>query len=256
MPDLTYAIPREWLDLGDLLLECMQPIYPNMRAFGANQMKGSPYPDVESLPAPLRDWYLARASIEGDASWVVRSGERLQARAPALRWLPGLYVTAYYLAVAGDPGRGTSSRTSDAAPLSLSALSVLSVGLQKERVMMVDLPARELPKDLVSYLDALADARDIMDSDAEQTTRLRAFTLQIQQRLQGNFSVAPVHDLNNQEFALLTQALQRPLQAILNLKIVMPLGAEPEFGPATAVWATPGRQAPRTKDKQKGARIR
>jgi hypothetical protein len=47
--------------------------------------------------------------------------------------------------------------------------------------------------------------------------------------------VIPVHDLTMHEFALLTQALQRPLQAVLNFRLNFSFGDIPEFQPSTVV---------------------
>ena len=47
--------------------------------------------------------------------------------------------------------------------------------------------------------------------------------------------IHPIHDLTNHEFALLMQALQKPLQAALNLQLRLHLAAQPLFTPSAAV---------------------
>lgn len=240
----TTFIPTPWLELGRLLTLASERFYPEAGMVDTpRRPMVSPYPKLEDLPGPLREWYRSRA--DSDKAWVVEDFGVAHCRPPAAFWKPGVTVMAHYLAVAGDPGRGVADRTSDAPPLSLSALSVLTVGIQVERQIAVELPPMPFDRDMDGYVNAVADALDELDESEEveegtehphqQAAQLRTLLTELTSPAEVNFSVIPVHDLSMQEFALLTQALQRPLQAVLNFRLTFELGARVEFTPSATV---------------------
>lgn len=233
-------VPVEWSDLGGTMSKYFEQMYPQIEPYDPKHAHrgDSPYPLVENLPEPLAAWYGGKEPQDDGEGWVLDIGGR-RARPPSLMWRPGIHISAFYIALASDPGRGTSSRTSDTAPLALAALSVLSVGIQTQRTIKVRLPHRAVPDDFFAFVAAFADgleALDLGDEAAEDADRLRQLNDIVGGDSLGDFMIQPVHDLNNQEFALLTQALQRPLQAILNIRLRIPVGAGPQFAPSSQVF--------------------
>jgi hypothetical protein len=232
------SVPDGWADLGGIINGAIQRLYPdsgtvNDRKWAAS---GSPYPRVVDLPKPMQAWYRHAESIEPEAGWIIRADEHERGRPPSIRWRPGIIITANYIAVTGDPGRGTTERTSDTAPLSLATLSVLATAVQIQRGIKVTLPAPPAPESLMSFLPALADSLEELGGDREELAAdLRALTKKLTSPEVSDVEVHPLHDLTNQEFALLTQALQRPLQAVFNLRIRFRFGAGPLFEPTAAL---------------------
>ncbi len=244
--DKVRRIPKPWRDLGMQLLEAAQLIFPEASQLDTPRRPYTmPFPKVDALPGPLRDWYHSQEPSEGE-SFVVTDGGQFYARPPTLGWRPGVSIWAHYIAVAGDAGRGVSDRTSDAAPLSLAALSALTVGIHMQRTIKVELPPMPFDPNLSDYLAALhqslegmedEDARSLHDRMTDTLSALRSTGLY-------DFAVVPVHDLTMHEFALLTQALQRPLQAVLNFRLSFRLGDTPDFRPGTVVSMRNARRRP------------
>ncbi len=239
-------IPVEWSELGMHLSHYLEYLYPSIAPPDPRrQFSSSPYPLTSELPAPLRKWYEAQDRSEEGPGWVVEDEAGLHARPPALMWHTGTVVSAYYICVAGDPGRGTSSSTSDTAPLALAALSVLSMGIQHNRTIRVKVPARPIPDGFYDFIEAYAASckglgpQDTGEDAPAQMLKMLEF---IRAESVGEFQLDPVHDLNNQEFALLTQALQRPLQAVLNLRLRIPVGSGPDFMPSSQIVLNTGRK--------------
>ncbi len=231
------GVPSSWDRIGNLISAGVQRLYPD--AGNMNDRKwasSSPYPCIDDLPDPMRDWYKIADAAEPKAGWVIRVDEHERGRPPSILWRPGITITAHYIAVTGDPGRGTTERTSDTAPLSLATLSVLATAIQMERGIKVKMPPIPMPDILRSYIPALADSLEELGGNREE---LAAEIREHYERLINpeviDIGVMPLHDLSNQEFALLTQALQRPLQAVLNMRVRFKFGAGPMFEPTAAV---------------------
>ncbi len=242
--DRVGRIPKPWRELGMRLLDTVGILFPEAGVIDTpSRHNVAPFPRVDELPKPLRDWYMAQEPDHAD-SFVLKEDGDLYARPPALHYRPGLSVYAHYIAVAGDAGRGVSDRTSDAPPLSLAALAVLSVGIQKQRNIHVELPPMPFSPELFGYLQATRDALKLSDhEDAGPLAELIEDSLQaVNKTSTYDFAVIPIHDLSMHEFALLTQALQRPLQAVLNFRMAFQLGDEPEFKPSVVVSMRQGRQ--------------
>lgn len=232
--DRVGLIPRPWLDLGEALAHGLDAHFrPTPQVGGGRRSPGDalPYPRVAALPEPLRAWYERISEAQGaDSRWVVRASDELYAIPPALTWRPGIVVTARYIAVVGEPGRGTSEGTSASAPIGLAALSVLTAGLHLENTMQVRLAPLPCEPELVQFTEALA-ASTGDGTPARLTTALEA----TQREGDLPVSIFPMHDLTNHEFALLMQALQKPLQAALNLQLRLQLAAQVLFAPSLAV---------------------
>ena len=245
-------IPEGWLDLGQSLAEVLGRFYPA----GTPPQVGSkripyPHPPIDTLPAPLKKWYEQQQADAKDP-WVTIINGQTYARPPALTWMPGFTLTVRYIAVASDPGRGTSQQTSVSAPLALPALSVLATGVHKERHLIVSLPPAPLPPNLEAYVNAILDSLG-----EEETEPLRSQFERLKKFEQNIVALLPVQDLSNHEFALLMQALQRPLQAALNVQIRLTLGARPEFKPSTlpvVPTKAPPRGSPRGRLGEKTGR--
>ena len=240
--DRSSFVPRAWIDLGRALSAALDLVFPDSGPVfsGRRGHQGLGFPPLHALPDPLKAWYAAQADGADENAWRIVYGDETYARPPSLWWHPPITITTRYIAVAGEPGRGTAERTSTGAPMALPALSVLATGLHLERVLQVRLPPLPFPPALVAYGEAMAGAlaAGIPGADsaicAEQAQRLSAAVAGIQAPDIYPVSVLPVHDLSNHEFALIMQALQRPLQPALNLCVRLPLGATPVFGPGTA----------------------
>lgn len=250
--DRVGKIPRPWRELGRNLLSAVQILFPEAGQIDTPRRQNTPpFPPVSELPPALRAWYEAQHEREKDKNanetFVVDYDGVLYARPPSLMWRPGVSVWAHYIAVAGDAGRGVSDRTSDAPPLSLAALSTLTLGIQMNRVLHVELPPAPFPPELNDYLVAIKDSLEEVDhEDAEELFEKFEDTMAALTRTTTYpFGVVPVHDLTMHEFALLTQALQRPLQAVLNFKMHYSFGDIPEFQPSSMVSMRDARRKPR-----------
>lgn len=231
-------LPRPWAELGNATLaalelgfkpfpQVMQQLHPVRDAL--------PYPRLETLAPPLRDWYESgEPAARKERGWTAETEGARFAIPPALGWKPGINLTARYIVVVGEPGRGTSERTSASAPIGLSALSVLTTGLHLENMLQVNLPPLPCTPELFSYCEALASACALMNDDAEVANKLRQAVQRVSAVSDLPVQLQPVHDLTNHEFAVLMQALQRPLQAALNLQLRLQLGARAFFEPSVA----------------------
>jgi hypothetical protein len=245
-------VPESWLELGAAIGASLQPLYPDARPPTGRApipRDPNPYPSVGSLPEALRRWYEAAPPSDDGEGWVIRDGSWAFARPPSLWWRPGITISARYIAVANEPGRGTEERTSASPPIALSALSVLAAGVQLERTLEVPLPPLPFPDELVSYTTAMAESRaqDGPEGVAE-ATRLREALKAVQKEAMAQVALIPVHDLSNHEFALLMQALQRPLQAALNIQIRLTLAGGPLFTPSSFVQIYTRNTSPRARE--------
>lgn len=235
--DKVQRVPGPWRDLGRHLVEAVNLLYPEVGYIDSpSRPHVMPFPRVEDLPKPLADWY-ANEDPKADEPFVLEDDGDRYARPPSLAWKPGVSLWAHYIAVAGDAGRGVSDKTNEAAPLSLAALAVLTVGIQTSRVLKVDLPPMPFSPKLNSYLVALRDSLETMSSPGAEASHAAISSALDQLHANANYSfgIVPVHDLNMHEFSLLTQALQRPLQAVLNFRMMFQLGDTPEFAPGSVV---------------------
>ncbi len=215
-------VPPAWTELGQALAAGLRELLPETRS---RPLTSVPHPLLTGLAPPLVAWFEAQPP-QSDP-WVATLDGQAHARLPALWWHPGYMLTVRYVVVATDPGRGSSARTSVHAPLGVNALSVLTAAIHRERVVQVRLPAPPLPAGLAGFVEALSRSVSIGE-------RLRGALAEVAGEDTVEVAVMPAHDLTNQEFALLMQALQQPLQVALNLSIRLPLGAWPAFTPSSA----------------------
>ncbi len=247
-------VPESWLELGTAIGSSLASVYPDAkpptgRAPAARDP--SPFPSLGAMPEPLRRWYETAKPGEDGEEWTVTDGQFVFVRPPSLWWRPGITITARYIAVANEPGRGTEERTSASPPIALSALSVLAAGVQLERTLEVPLAPLPYPQELVTYTHAMADSRALAGPEGEaEAARLRAAIKVIQAPAMAQVALIPVHDLTNHEFALLMQALQRPLQAALNIQIRLTLAGGPVFSPSSFVSVMARNQNPRTPGRE------
>lgn len=237
-------VPEGWRDVGSMIAEAVQRLYPDAGTVDDRRWHSpSPYPALDDLPEPMRVWYKLADQKEPEKGWVIRADEFERGRPPSIRWRTGIAIAAHYIAVTGDPGRGTTERTSDTAPLSLAALSVLATAIQLQRGVRVNLPPVPMGDLLESFVVALADSLDELGGDREDIAAdLRERHRRLRQYETSLVDIHPLHDLTNQEFALLTQALQRPLQAVLNMRVRFQFGAGPLFEPTAALKLSTQRE--------------
>jgi hypothetical protein len=235
--DRTHRVPEPWRELGRHLVDAMELLFPEAGQLDTpSRPNVMPFPLVDDLPGPLAEWYRSQSPEDPDPFVVEDEGEAY-ARPPSLSWRPGVSLWAHYIAVAGDAGRGVSDRTSDAPPLSLAALAVLTVGIQTSRVLTVELPPMPFDPMLNDYLVAMKESLENHPRPEAAATyhAISEALATLHRTAKYDFGVVPVHDLNMHEFALLTQALQRPLQAVLNFRLMFQLGDMPQFGPGSVV---------------------
>jgi len=234
-------VPDAWRELGGLMMQILERWYPNQRPKTSSQQRGYVHPTLDTLPKPVAEWY-RQQEPEGveQIPWLVERDGKLFAPPPSLSWSPGLVMEIRYVAVASDPGRGTSQYTSEKAPLTVPALSVLATGIHMEKEFRMVQETQLIPPALDSFIEAVAASLD-----GEEVDQVRALLKTLREPEEITVPVSPVHDLNNQEFALLMQALQRPLQAALHLQVEVVLGAHPVFLPAayTRTVARPTRES-------------
>jgi len=238
------TVPTAWRDLGKALARSVPRFFPETGHLDTTRRRSqnvAPFPEIDELPKPLADWYRDQDPSEDDPFTLKADAGPLYCRPPSLSWKQGVEVWSHYIAVAGDAGRGVSDRTSDAPPLSLGALSVLTVGIQLDKVVHVELPPMPFDNRIREFGLALIKSLRARESEEEGPTNdeladeLEDCLERISATGKYSFGVTPVHDLSMHEFALLTQALQRPLQAVLNFQIKFRLGATPDFRPTTVV---------------------
>lgn len=235
-------VPPVWVELGRALSLALEVMFPDAGPVFGNRRpgQGPGLPLLSALPPAIQSWYESVSPQADEESWTLTFDGELYVRPPSLWWHPPITITTRYIVVSGEPGRGTAERTSTGAPMALPALSVLATGLHLERVLHVRLPPLPFPAQLTGYVEALASALEqgfswrSDEGTAGHASRLRSALDGIQRPDLYPVSVLPIHDLSNHEFALIMQALQRPLQPALNLCVRLPLGAVPVFGPGTA----------------------
>ncbi len=230
-------IPEGWRRLGKVLARFIDGYFTSPGPQTMVRVRDYPHPRLDKLPKPLGAWFKAmeKERKENDPDgrpWVLKHEGKLYTPPPALMWRPGIHLVVRYIAVASDPGRGTSEYSSTAAPLALPALSVLATGVHQERRLKVTVTPPPMPESMKSFIDAMSK---VVKGDEKKTLMDLATMLQEPEEI--GIAIAPVDDLNNQEFALLMQALQRPLQAALNFQLRVVLGAHPRFEPGTVVRA-------------------
>lgn len=252
-------VPPPWLALGGAITNALELVFPSVPARGTSRrpLDDVPFPLVDALPGALGAWYQARIAEPLAEPWWVQGQGGAYARPPALWWRPGLTVTTRYIAIAGEPGRGTAQRTSTSTPMSLRALSVLATGLHLERTVQVEMPPPPLPAGLDDFVLALADGLALMRAPnaVASADRLREALTGVNRVAHHTVEILPIHDLDNHEFALLMQALQRPLQPALNLCVQHPLGAAAVFSPGagTDVRLRPASRGEPPRARPRGA---
>ncbi len=237
-------IPVGWRRLGDKLQRMVDEVWTLPGPLHGVRVMDYPNPEVSKLPKPLAKWYTAREKERKKEDpdglpWVVERNGKKYAPPPSLMWKPGIHLVIRYIAVASDPGRGTSDYSSTAAPLALPALSVLATGVHQERRLKVTVKPPPLSEHFEGFLDAL-----VTTTKGEEKKGLLELKSMLQEPEEIGIAIAPVDDLNNQEFALLMQALQRPLQSALNFQLRVVLGARPMFEPGTVTRMRPARPSP------------
>jgi len=232
-------IPSGWRKLGSELGRLSREWFPHTQPMVGSARRDFPMPLLTKLPKPMQKWYQAREKEDDDQPWISHWNGKEHAPPPALGWAPGIHLIIRYIAVASDPGRGTSQYSSTGAPLALPALSVIATGVHLERRVMMTVDPPPIPKHLVSFVEAVIDS-----TKGEDKKRITSLLKLLETPEKIGIAISPLDDLTNQEFALLMQALQRPLQAALNFQMRIVLGAHPTFEPGTVTRA----RAPKPMD--------
>jgi len=228
-------VPIGWWQLGEVLSRISAEWYPNVRPMVGDKNHPVPMPKLADLPKPMQKWYRDTDKATGDNEyWIAKWNKVDHAPPPALAWKPGIHLVVRYIAVASDPGRGTSQYSSTGAPLALPALAVLATSVHLERRVKLTAKPPPLPEHLDTFLTAMS--KSIKGPDKE---KLDDLTKLLKTPEEVGIAISPVDDLSNQEFALLMQALQRPLQACLNFQVRMVLGSEPVFEPGVVTRTRP-----------------
>ena len=236
-------VPVGWRRLGEVLNDEVETWFSMPGPLTGVKFKHFPHPTLEKLPKAEVAWYRAQEKARDEKEemrpWVIERDGKKYAPPPALMWKPGIQMVIRYIAVASDPGRGTSQYSSTGAPLSLPALSVLATGVHIERRVKMQVNPPPMPEDLKRFIKAV-----LASTKGDAKKRLQEVSDLLQTPEEIGIAISPVDDLTNQEFALLMQALQRPLQAALNFQMRVVLGARPVFEPGMVTRARPPRPTP------------
>lgn len=224
--DVERRLPGPWLSLSSELAEVCEVL--GGKPVNANHRPGhSPQVELQGLTPSLQAWY--EQSLSDPDPWVVGPPGARRACLPTLLWRSGFVLSVRYVVVAADVGRGTYDRTSVGAPMSLPALSVLASGLHLRRTIVTPCPPIPVPDRLASWVAALTpQLRD----------RLTPLVEECRAEMNAEVSLNAAQDLTTQEFALLMQALQRPLQAALNLQMRFRLADFVDFRPSASIHHT------------------
>ena len=156
--DRQGAVPEIWRMLGELVTEGLMTCYPLSKPKGNRPQLPLPLARLDQLPEPLARWYREQGESEGANSWMVMRGTTPHGRIPSFTWRPPITLRTRYLCIGGDDPVDASDPRSAMVPAGLPALSVITLGVQFERGMVVEMPAHNLPDEMVSYIIAMGEA--------------------------------------------------------------------------------------------------
>lgn len=227
--DKEMFVPDVWAQLGNALAECIDQVYPQPDPKQRQRGQRTRPVGLDELPKPLAGWYRERAKDDLEDPWISEVRGQTIIRVPALWWQPAFHLTTYYIVLANDGGRGTSSRTTVGPPLALPSLSVIAAAVHVRKVLHIEVPALPHSAELDSLMDAMGAS-----VGGEMKERLDDLKARLSATDNVDVGVVPVHDLSNHEFATLMTALNRPLQPSLNLMLRLPLAAQPILSPSVS----------------------
>ena len=261
----SQLLPHTWRAVGKAVGRRLRWL---VEGIGANQlgagrnMRGHRGPmmaqiTLDSLPPRLRDWY--KAAHEGQREvwesvamlvtpdpdpyepWLYDVNGVEYARLPYLTWMPGFDMTFFYLLV----GQGEARRDADwnpvDPPLSMPALTVISAGIQLERQLNLHANPWLISPYLIELIEILdeevrpPDSLDEEPMDHDEPGALTELVHEASKPPPCKVALRPVHDLSNQEFSLLMQALQRPLEPAVNVSLGLKMGGGPRLTPGSVL---------------------
>jgi hypothetical protein len=215
------SVPGLWGTLGSLIRSGVDTCYD----IGAGRPRMLPAVPLDSLPAPLADWYRAQ-DPDGESRWLVEKGGGAFGRLPTLMWNRPLNVRTYYLILASD---AAARRGDPAETFSVPALAVITLGLQLRRTLRVPLPPVAVDPALPGFLRALAAS-----TEGELATDLGAAADELGVDQEHRVTVVPVPDLPSDDFAHVMRSLDRPLQPAVHVAVQVAIGGGPAFVPGTS----------------------
>ena len=225
--DRQGAIPELWRLLGIELTDTLMKNYPLSKPRGNRPQVPLPLAPLSLLPKPLAAWYEEQGESDGAESWMVSRGSNSFGRIPSFTWTPAITLRTRYLCIGGDDPIDASDPRSALVPAGLPALSVITLGVQTDRSLIVEMPAHDLPVSMVTFIEAMADS-----VGGEQRERMRAMIDAAGKPRKTKVALLPVPDLPSEDFSQILRSMDRPLQPVVHLAIQVKVGAGPNFAPS------------------------
>jgi hypothetical protein len=225
--DRQAAVPEIWKILGTEITHGLMQSYPLSKPKGNRPQIPLPLAPLSRLPAPLRRWYEDQGENESALSWMVGRGNNSYGRIPSFTWQPPITLRTRYLCIGGDDPVDAADPQSAQVPAGLPALSVITLGVQRERAIIVEMPAYSLQPEMVSYIVALAES-----IGGEEEVKMKALIDAGGKPRKTKVALLPVPDLPSEDFSQILRSMDRPLQPVVHLAIQVKVGHGPLFAPS------------------------
>jgi len=225
--DRQAAIPQIWKILGTEITHGLVATYPMSKAKGTRPSVPLPLAPLDRFPAPLQRWYEQQGENETTLSWMVKRGSTSYGRIPSFTWQPPITLRTRYLCIGGDDPVDASDPQSAQVPAGLPALSVITLGVQRERSIIVEMPAYDLQPEMVSFIVALAESMG-----GEEEVKMKALIDAGSKPRKTKVALLPVPDLPSEDFSQILRSMDRPLQPVVHLAIQVQVGHGPHFEPS------------------------
>ena len=173
------------------------------------------------MPEPLAIGIESKAKARC-RSWMVSRGSNQYGRIPSFTWRPAITLRTRYLCMGGDEPVDAADPRSTMVPAGLPAVSVVTLGIQMDRYLVVEMPAYDVPPEMVSYIIALAES-----VGGEDEKRIKALVDAGTKPRKTKVALLPVPDLPSEDFSQILRSLDRPLQPVVHMAIQVKVGAGP-----------------------------
>jgi len=221
------VVPDSWMKLGAALTEALPQLYPTSPAKGTRRARASPLTPLQRLPPLLQAWYEEQGETEATDSWVVSVDGVPHGRLPSLNWRRPLIIRTHYLVLASDST--VRSASGEGAPFGLSALGVITLGMQLERTLRVRLPGSTVDPALRDF--ALAAAASV---GGELGTHIEQQISRADGERDLLVSIVPVADLDSEDFAQVMRSMDQPFQPVVHFAVQMGIGGGPVLTTGTS----------------------
>lgn len=225
--DRQAEVPDIWRLLGQEITSAMMKSYPLSKPRGNRPQVPLPLAPLSMMPQPLAAWYEEQGEIEGANSWMVGRGSTPHGRIPSFTWRPAITLRTRYLCMGGDEPVDAADPRSAMVPAGLPAVSVVTLGIQLDRYLVVEMPAYDVPPEMVSYIIALAES-----VGGEEEERMKQLVDAGTKPRKTKVALLPVPDLPSEDFSQILRSLDRPLQPVVHMAIQVKVGSGPSFAPS------------------------